>query len=103
MRLWADFNEFDGETIWTSLRRATFVPEGEPAVGQQVELWDHEGNACFGIVTKVSDPIVWLWLDLNTWVDAESVHIASHFGDPEYHESQGREERTGGVERVAVA
>lgn len=103
MRLWADFNEVDGEMIWTSLRRVDFLPEGEPKIGQRIDLWDHEGNVCTGIVTKVDDPIVWLSLDLSTWVDAEAVHIASRFGEAAYGESHGEETRTGGVERIAVA
>ena len=98
-RLWADFNEVDGDMIWTSLRRADFVPEGEPEIGQRIELWDHEGNVCWGVVTKVDEPIVWLRLDLSTWVDAESKQIASQFGSSAYGKWQGREERT----RAAVA
>lgn len=103
MKLWADFNEVDGEMIWTSLRRVDFLPEGEPEIGQRVDLWDHEGNVCTGIVTNVDDPIVWLRLDFSTWIDAQSVHIASRFGDPAYAHSQGEEKRTGGVETIAVA
>lgn len=102
-KLWADFNEVDGETVWTSLRRAQFVPEGEPEIGQWIELYDHEGNACWGVVTEVDDPIVRLHLDFSTWIDAESVQIASHFGDAVYDARDGREERTGGVKRLAVA
>lgn len=96
MRLWTDFNEFDGETVWTSLRRAAFVPEGEPWVGQQVEMWDHEGNVCWGTVVEVDEPIVRVQLDLSTWEDAGDVHIASTFGEPMYHYSQGAEDRTVG-------
>lgn len=103
MRLWADFNEVDGEMIWTSLRRASFVPDGEPEVGQLVELWDHEGNVCWGVVTNVDDPIVYIRLDLSTWVDAESIQIEPQFGSPAFASFQGSEDRTGGVERLAVA
>lgn len=103
MRLWADFNAADGEMIWTSLRRAGFVPEGEPAIGQRIELWDHEGNVCMGVVTRVDDPIVYLRLDLSTWEDADSVQIERQFGSPAYDRRQGKEDRTGGVERLKVA
>ena len=101
MRLWADFNDFDGEVIWTSLRRASFVPEGEPQIGQRIELWDHEGNVCTGVVTKVDDPIVYLWLDLNTWADAGTVQILEEYGNPAPSHSMGREDRTG-IERLKL-
>lgn len=69
-RLWADFNDADGEMVWTSLRRGESVPGGEPRAGQRIELWDHEGNTCGGIVVKVDYPIVYLRLDPSTWKDA---------------------------------
>jgi hypothetical protein len=102
LRLWADFNEVEEEILWTSLRRVSFVPEGEPEIGQRVELYDHEGNACQGIVTKVRGPIVWVRLDLSTWIDAEAVQIVSEYGYAASGSSFGKENRTG-VERVAVA
>ena len=102
-KLWADFNDVDGDMIWTSLRRAEFVPEGEPEAGQQIELWDHEGNTCMGIVAQVDDPIVYLRLDLNTWEDAEAIQIERRFGSSAFDHSQGAEDRTGGVERLKVA
>lgn len=94
MKLWVDFNDVDGEMVWTSLRRAQFVPEGEPHIGQWVELYDHEGNVCQGVVVSVDDPIVRLHLDLSTWVDAEANQIPAHFGEAAYDEFQGREDRT---------
>lgn len=103
MRLWADFNDVDGEMIWTSLRRASFIPDGEPELGQWIELYDHEGNVCMGVVTQVDDPIVYLRLDLSTWEDAEWIQIKRHYGNPAFHSSQGSEDRTGGVERLKVA
>lgn len=83
MRLWADFNEtYEGE-IWTSLRRARkFIPNDQPRVGQWVELWDHEGNTCWGIVTRLERPIVHLRLDMSTWRDGDTVQI-----EPEFVES----------------
>lgn len=98
-KLWIDFNEVSGETAWTSLRRARFVPEGEPEIGQWIELYDHEGNVCWGVVTDVDDPIVRLHLDLNTWKDAETKQLKSHFGKAAYDAFQAQEERT----RAAVA
>jgi hypothetical protein len=103
MRLWADFNDVDGEMIWTSLRRASFIPDGEPEVGQWIELWDYEGNTCKGIVTRVDDPIVYLRLDLSTWEDAEWIQIERQFGSSAFASSQGEVDRTGGVERLKVA
>jgi hypothetical protein len=96
-KLWADFNELEGETVWTSLRRAQFVPEGEPEIGQWIELYDHEGNACWGVVTDLDDPIVWLRLDLDTWKDAEIKRVPSHFGVAAYDAFQDQEERTRGA------
>jgi hypothetical protein len=74
-RLWADFNEARGGNIWTNLAEADFVPEGEPHEGQWIELWDHEGNRCWGVVTEVDYPIVYLRLDLSTWVDSSTVQM----------------------------
>jgi len=99
VRLWADFNEVDDEMIWTSLRRAPFIPDGEPEIGQRVELYDHEGNVCWGVVVDVDDPIVRLHLDLSTWIDAEANQIPAHFGKAAYDVFQGQEERT----KAAVA
>lgn len=101
MRLWADFNEVEDEMIWTSLRRAQFVPDGEPEIGQRVELYDHEGNVCWGIVVSVDDPIVRLHLDLRTWVDAETNQIPAHFGKAAYEAFQGQEDRTQAVEAAS--
>lgn len=104
MRLWADFNAVEGETVWTSLRRASFVPSGEPQVGQWINLWDHEGNSCWGVVTEVDDPIVYLRLDLSTWLDGEAVQVDPHYGDPVSSHAQGGQDRTKGerVELVAA-
>ncbi len=101
MRLWADFNEVDDDTVWTSLRRASFVPKGEPRVGQWIELWDHEGNVCWGVVTEVDAPIVYLRLDLSTWVDREAVSIEGQYGDPVSSQTRGQEQRTG-IERAEL-
>lgn len=97
LKLWVDFNEVYGEDVWTSLRRANFVPEGEPEIGQWVELYDHEGNVCQGMVTKVDDPIIWLRLDLSTWIDAENKEIEHQFGRAVYDWQQGSEKRTAGA------
>ncbi len=102
LKLWADFNEVSDEAIWTSLRRAKWVPDGEPWVGQRVEFWDHEGNVCQGIVTRVNYPIVYAELDLSTWVDGDPLQIESeHGGSVTYHQSQGSEDRTK-VKQLAV-
>src|SRR5215217_8923647 len=95
LKLWTDFNEASGETIWTSLRRTEWIPSGEPWVGQRVMFRDREGNVCQGIVTKVNYPIVYAELDLSTWVDGEPVKVESeHDGSVTYHQSQGSEDRT---------
>ena len=78
-RLWADFNEARGENIWTDLAQERFIPEGQPHEGQWIELWDHEGNRCWGVVTEIDYPIVYLRLDLSTWVDSSTVQIEREF------------------------
>lgn len=104
MRLWADFNEVYEGSIWTSLRRAKFVPKGEPRIGQWIELWDHEGNSCFGVVTKVDAPIVYLRLDLSTWIDSEAVRISPRYGHPAFSSGQGKHDSTiGGVKELELA
>ncbi len=80
-RLWADFNEARGEDIWTDLAQERFIPEGEPYEGQWIELWDHEGNRCWGVVTGVDYPIVYLELDSGTWVDSSAIQIKREFVD----------------------
>lgn len=75
MRIWTDFNEIEDNTVWTSLRRAGFIPSGEPRVGQWIELWDYEGNVCWGVVTEIDVPIVYLQLDMNTWKPSVVVNI----------------------------
>jgi hypothetical protein len=75
MRLRADFNEVDGNTIWISLRRQGYIPSGEPYVGQHVTLYDHDGNRCIGLVTAVQEPIAFLEIDLSTWADSEEVQV----------------------------
>jgi len=95
MRLWADFNEERRGVIRASLHREKFIPEGEPYIGQWIQLWDHEGNTCWGIVTDVNYPLVYLRLDVSTWVDGDPVHVESeHGGSVTYHRSQGSEDRT---------
>jgi hypothetical protein len=74
IRLWADFNELSDTKIWTSLRRAGFLPEGRPSIGEWVELWDYDGDTCLGMVTSIEYPIVHLEVDLDTWVDGQLVH-----------------------------
>lgn len=71
MWLWADFNAVEGDTIWTSVRQTEGVSEDELAEGQRIELRDHEGNSCWGIVTGMQGPIVYLELDWSTWTPAE--------------------------------
>jgi hypothetical protein len=78
-RLKADFNEEREGTIWASLHRVPFVPDGEPRIGQWIELWDHEGNTCWGVVTDVNYPIVYLKLDPSTWKDGDAVQIEPEF------------------------
>jgi hypothetical protein len=106
LRLWADFNGIEDQTVWTSLRRKSFVPDGEPWIGQRVELWDHEGNVCQGTVARVNYPIVYVDLDLSTWLDGEAVQIEPRYGEQASFDPvrQGAEERTGvePVEELAV-
>lgn len=71
MWLWADFNAVEDDTIWTSVRRTKWADEDELEVGQRLELRDHEGNSCWGTVTGVKGPIVYLELDWSTWDPAE--------------------------------
>jgi len=71
LSLWADFNVFEGDTVWTSLTQTKdqLIPNGHPVVGEWVELWDYDGDRCLGVVTKVTLPIVWVKLDMRTWLD----------------------------------
>jgi hypothetical protein len=86
IRLWADFNELSDTQIWTSLRRAGFLPEDRPKIGEWVELWDYDGDTCLGRVTSIQHPIVHLEVDLDSWVDGPLVHaeIPMIFGRPSY-------------------
>ena len=81
LTLCADLNEVNDKTIWTSLRRTEFAPEGDLWEGQRVVLRDHEGNVCHGIVTEVNYPIVYVELDLRTWVDGDAVRVEEEYGD----------------------
>jgi hypothetical protein len=71
MWLWVDFNAVDGDTIWTSVRQTPSANEDELKEGQRIELRDHEGNRCWGTVTGIKGPIVFLELDWSTWTTAE--------------------------------
>ncbi|MGH2771910.1 MAG: hypothetical protein ACRDIU_02050 [Actinomycetota bacterium] len=68
-RLWADFNEIEGDEIWTSIAKAD---QGavSPKKGEGVELWDYEGNTCHARVLKVEGSVVTLTLDRSTWQPA---------------------------------
>ncbi len=101
-RLWADFNEERGGIIRASLHREKFIPDGEPSIGQWIQLWDHEGNTCWGAVTDVNYPLVHLRLDVSTWRDGDAVQIDSEYGDSVLSHSQGSQKRTG-VEQAQVA
>ncbi len=65
-RLWADFNELNGDMIWTSL-----APEEEGGQSLRrdeiVELWDYEGNLCRGSVKEIDGPIIKLKVNRATW------------------------------------
>jgi len=86
IRLWADFNELSDTKIWTSLRRAGFLPQGRPSIGEWVELWDYDGDTCLAVVRSIEHPIVHLEVDLDTWVDGQLVQaeIPLTFGRPSY-------------------
>ena len=70
-RLRADFNNVrDGETLV-----ATFIFDGVsfvlPDVGEQVQVYDPEGNLCLGeVVERVDDDSFRVRLDYATWRDA---------------------------------
>lgn len=103
MKLWADFNEDRGGVVWTSLHRAGFIPEGEPRIGQWIELWDHEGNTCRGVVTSVNYPIVYLELDTTTWKGSDTVQIEPEFVGKKAPYEQGRDDKgRTGTERIPV-
>jgi hypothetical protein len=71
MWLWVDFNAVDGDTIWTSIKRTASVHEDELKEGQRIELRDHEGDRCWGVITGIKGPIVYVELDWSTWTPAE--------------------------------
>ncbi len=70
VRLWVDFGDVRNCRTWTLLKFADFVPGEEATVGEWAELWDHEGNICYGMITQIEDQIVHLRLDWSTWVPA---------------------------------
>ena len=71
MSLWVDFNEvFDGDYVWTSLRRSG--PQlATPNVGEWVVLHDDDGATCLGIITSVVGPIVTCKLDWSEWREVQ--------------------------------
>lgn len=78
IRLWTDFGDiYDDHYTWTLLKFAELEPSKEIAVGEWAELWDHEGNRCYGVITEIEDQIVHVRLDWSTWV------LATHI--PELH------------------
>jgi hypothetical protein len=84
MWLWVDFNAVEGDTIWTSVRQTKGVSQDELMEGYRVGLRDHEGNSCWGTITGIEGPIVYLELDWSTWRPAdeqEKVFSLTH-GNP---------------------
>ena len=66
LSVWADFNAIDAQhRITTSLRFAD-TPE-RPAKGEQIRLYDDEGNAVQGIVEEVNDLAVQVRPIMETW------------------------------------
>lgn len=60
-----DFNNREHDHVLASLRYASSARV--PDVGDRVELYDDEGNACQGIVAGVSGRIVEVAPDWRTW------------------------------------
>lgn len=68
------------------MRQTEGVSEDEFTEGQRIELRDHEGNSCWGTITGLKGPIVYLELDWSTWnpaeVEQENVPSLTHGNPP---------------------
>jgi hypothetical protein len=78
MRLRVDFNqrEEDG-TVWVTMRDTGFVEDDCLRSGVAVELWDDDGDACFGTVMRVEGGIMFVKPDYSTWRDGIAVHLGN--------------------------
>lgn len=80
--LWADFNQVDGDMVWTSTcrsRGAVFTPEP----GDHVVLYDDDAASCGAIVTEVSGPIVTCRLDWSQWHDPQPEWVSRNIVQPQ--------------------
>jgi hypothetical protein len=73
VRLWVDFGDVRDCHTWTLLKFAELAPEEEAVVGEWAELWDHEGNTCYGIITRIEGQTIHLRLDWSTWMPAARI------------------------------
>jgi hypothetical protein len=81
LSVWADFNALDADhRIATSLRFADAAIR--PAPGEQIRLYDDEGNAVQGVVEEVRDLAIFVRPVMETWtstvmnVDSPFSHAA---------------------------
>jgi hypothetical protein len=79
LRVWADFNNVDGDRISTSIRPSlrrtpSLWMELDLIVeGAWVELYDGEGCSCFALIECVDEPMLECKLDWSTWRAATTV------------------------------
>lgn len=74
LRLWADFNNVMDDGSVLTVLRDVLVPKGD-LEGAPVDLYDHEGNFCQGVIRRVQGSTVCVALIESSWVDGHAVSI----------------------------